>query len=134
MRHRTSDKPSGIGLLNCYALDEQHRPVERFQREAGLDAMHPIISGAGLVGAVDTVVTFTRSAFLISVNTEPLLFLTAHHHAWGTVGGRWIHRNAAHSNGLSAPACNTATGEWWCSERQRCSADSSKGHNTGHWA
>jgi hypothetical protein len=79
VRHRTSDKPSGIGLLNCYALDEQHRPVERFQCEAGLDAMHPIISGAGLVGAVDTVVTFIGRAFLISVNTEPLLFLTAHH-------------------------------------------------------
>jgi len=74
----------GFEFHNGYALDEQHRTVERFIRGEGLEPDHPIINGVGLVQRVDTVVTFTGSAFRMPAEATALVNLTEHYTLWET--------------------------------------------------
>jgi hypothetical protein len=80
----------GFGFLNCYALDARKRKIERFYRSEGLDPTHPIVQGMAPGQRVDTVVTFTGSAFLIPVNADPLVMLSEQHTLWEpTVDGEF---------------------------------------------
>lgn len=58
----------GFTFSNCFALENVQRPLERFYRGAGLSD-HPLTAG------VDTVVTFTGSAFRLPAEASPLLAL-----------------------------------------------------------
>ncbi len=62
-------KSFGIGLLNCFAMDNRNRQTERFYRgnETLLD--NEITKG------IDTVVTFTGSAFRLPPGAHPVLAL-----------------------------------------------------------
>ncbi|MBX2927810.1 MAG: DUF4350 domain-containing protein [Saprospiraceae bacterium] len=59
----------GIEFLNCFANDNRRRNFERFFPENGTLLPHPITQG------IDTVVTFTGSAFRIPERATPLLAL-----------------------------------------------------------
>jgi len=59
----------GIEFLNCFANDNRRRRLERFFPENGGLLPHPISKG------IDTVVTFTGSAFRIPEGATPLLAL-----------------------------------------------------------
>ncbi|MBP6185212.1 MAG: DUF4350 domain-containing protein [Saprospiraceae bacterium] len=59
----------GILFLNCFALDNQNRPFERFYQSNS--SLHPHVITQG----IDTVVTFTGSAFKIPAEAMPLLAL-----------------------------------------------------------
>lgn len=59
----------GFRFLNCFALDNRNRSYERFYRENGSLADNDLTRG------VDTVVTFTGSAFKIPAAAKPLLTL-----------------------------------------------------------
>ncbi len=64
----------GFTWLNCYALDDRQRSPERFFRGAGLNEQ-TITSGALTGLRVDTVVTFTGSAFQLPEQARPLVEL-----------------------------------------------------------
>lgn len=59
----------GIEFLNCFALDNRHRSLERFFKGNGTLLAHPITAG------IDTILTFTGSAFRIPKGATPLLAL-----------------------------------------------------------
>lgn len=59
----------GFTFSNCFALPEVQGPLERFYRGAGLSD-HALTSG------VDTVVTFTGSAFRCPPDASPLIALS----------------------------------------------------------
>lgn len=58
----------GFAFSNCFALPEVQGPLERFYRSAGL-------SDHALTTGVDTVVTFTGSAFRCPPEASPLIAL-----------------------------------------------------------
>lgn len=58
----------GFTFSNCFAVEEEERPLERFYRGAGL-------SDHALAAGVDTVVTFTGSAFQLPAGASPLIAL-----------------------------------------------------------
>jgi hypothetical protein len=60
----------GFRWLNCYALDDRKRKHERFFRSAGLRD-NAITDGAQTGLRVDTVVTFTGSAFQLPLQAQP---------------------------------------------------------------
>jgi hypothetical protein len=59
----------GFQFFNCFALDNRQRAVERFYRGNGSLADNEITRG------IDTVVTFTGSAFRLPKGAKPLLAL-----------------------------------------------------------
>lgn len=59
----------GVKFLNCFANDNRRRSFERFFRSNGTLLTHPITQN------IDTVVTFTGSAFKIPKGAMPLLAL-----------------------------------------------------------
>lgn len=61
-------KAFGFEFLNSFAMDNRQRSVERFYKNKTLQ-VHPITSG------IDTVVTFTGSAFKIPATAKPVLRL-----------------------------------------------------------
>jgi hypothetical protein len=69
----------GFAYLNCYAKDERGGDYERFFQGEGLETAHEIIRGTATGHAVDTVTTFTGSAFTIPAGAQPLLRLSAHY-------------------------------------------------------
>lgn len=58
----------GFTFSNCFAVEEVQRPLERFYRGTGL-------SDHALATGVDTVVTFTGSAFHLPATASPLIAL-----------------------------------------------------------
>lgn len=62
-------KSFGFEYLNCFAFDNRQRNTERFYRSNQSLAEHDITKG------VDTVVTFTGSAFRIPPGAQPLISL-----------------------------------------------------------
>ncbi len=68
----------GFTWLNCYALDERHRSPERFFRGGGLTG-NPITDGTQTGLRVDTVVTFTGSAFQLPPEARPILELDSNY-------------------------------------------------------
>ncbi len=64
----------GFAYLNCFALDDRHRQVERFYRGCGLED-HAITDGSLIGGRIDTVVTFTGSAFQLPSGASPIIAL-----------------------------------------------------------
>lgn len=69
----------GIEFLNCFANDNRQRSLERFFSGNGTLLPHPITQG------IDTVVTFTGSAFRIPPAAMPLLALKNYTLAMPTV-------------------------------------------------
>ena len=68
----------GFRWLNCYALDDRKRKHERFFRSAGLK--DNAITDGSLTGLrVDTIVTFTGSAFQLAAHAEPILELDSNY-------------------------------------------------------
>ena len=68
----------GFTWLNCYALDERHRSPERFFRGGGV-VEQAITSGALTGLQVDTIVTFTGSAFLLPPQALPIVELDSNY-------------------------------------------------------
>jgi hypothetical protein len=64
----------GFANLNCFALDDRHRAIERFYRGHGLED-HAITDGSLIGGRIDTVVTFTGSAFQLPPGASPIVAL-----------------------------------------------------------
>ena len=62
-------KSFGIGLLNCFAMDNRNRQTERFYRDNETLLDNEITKG------IDTVVTFTGSAFRLPPGAHPVLAL-----------------------------------------------------------
>lgn len=58
----------GFSFSNCFAVEEVQRPLERFYRGAGLSD-HILTTG------VDTIVTFTGSAFQLPATASPVIAL-----------------------------------------------------------
>lgn len=69
----------GFDLLNCFALDNRHRTFERFYRGNKGLVSNPLTDGASPDARVDTVVTFTGSAFKLAKGAKPILVLGAHY-------------------------------------------------------
>lgn len=65
----------GIRWNNGFALDENHPGPLIFRRDTGALAVHPVTDGRNPDERVDSVVTFTGSAFQGDSNTRPLLTL-----------------------------------------------------------
>ena len=63
----------GFEILNSFALDNRQRQVEYFTRQKGLLRESPITEG------LDSIVTFTGSAFLIPTTAAPLISLDEHY-------------------------------------------------------
>jgi hypothetical protein len=68
----------GFSWLNCYALDDRKRKHERFFRGGGLKE-NDINNGALTGLRVDTIVTFTGSAFEIPAQAQPILELDSNY-------------------------------------------------------
>ncbi len=68
----------GFSWLNCYALDERHRSTECFFRGGGLEEQ-AITSGVLTGLRVDTIVTFTGSAFQLPAQAQPILELDSNY-------------------------------------------------------
>lgn len=62
-------KSFGIGLLNCFAMDNRNRQTERFYRG------NETLIDCALTQGIDTVVTFTGSAFRLPPGAQPVLAL-----------------------------------------------------------
>ncbi|MFN0177077.1 MAG: DUF4350 domain-containing protein [Saprospiraceae bacterium] len=73
----------GIEFSNCFANDNRRRSYERFFRENGTLLPHSITQN------IDTVVTFTGSAFRIPAGATPLLALRNYTLALPTVAWRF---------------------------------------------
>lgn len=65
----------GFDLFNCFALDNRHRTFERFYRGNKGLLSNPLTDGATPDSKVDTVVTFTGSAFKLAKGAKPILAL-----------------------------------------------------------
>ncbi len=63
----------GFEFLNGFAMDNRHRRIEYFTRRQGLLHDGPITEG------LDSIVTFTGSAFLIPTAAAPLIGLGEHY-------------------------------------------------------
>lgn len=59
----------GFKFLNCFALDNRNRSLERFYRG------NQTLQDSEITRGVDTVVTFTGSAFKMPKNAKPILIL-----------------------------------------------------------
>lgn len=68
----------GFSWLNCYALDDRKRKHERFFRSAGSKG-NAITDGALTGLRVDTIVTFTGSAFQLPEQARPILELDSNY-------------------------------------------------------
>ena len=62
-------KAFGFEFLNSFAMDNRQRAVERFYKSNKMLQEHPITAG------IDTIVTFTGSAFKIPSTAKPILRL-----------------------------------------------------------
>ena len=62
-------KAFGFEFLNSFAMDNRQRAVERFYKSNKMLQEHPITTG------IDTIVTFTGSAFKIPATAKPILRL-----------------------------------------------------------
>ena len=92
----------GIEFLNCFANDNRRRSYERFFRENGTLLPHPITQG------IDTVVTFTGSAFRIPADATPLLALKNYTLAMPVVAWQFEENSAClPSDGYFQGACLT---------------------------
>ncbi|MCB9302194.1 MAG: DUF4350 domain-containing protein [Lewinellaceae bacterium] len=69
----------GFEYLNCFALDGRHRSVEYFTRQAGTLRSNEITDGNASGEDVDSIVTFTGSAFLIPPTATPVIALDEHY-------------------------------------------------------
>ncbi|MCB0572713.1 MAG: DUF4350 domain-containing protein [Phaeodactylibacter sp.] len=65
----------GFEYLNCFAMDGRNRSIEYFTRQAGSLYSNAVTEGAGGRQAVDSIVTFTGSAFMIPESAAPVLGL-----------------------------------------------------------
>ncbi len=68
----------GFNWLNCYALDDRKRKHERFFRSGGLKG-HAITDGTLTRLQVDTIVTFTGSAFQLPPQAQAILELDSNY-------------------------------------------------------
>lgn len=62
-------KAFGFEFLNSFAMDNRQRSVERFYKSNKMLQEHPVTAG------IDTIVTFTGSAFKIPTTAKPVLRL-----------------------------------------------------------
>lgn len=62
-------KAFGFEFVNCFAMDNRQRNIEYFHRGNKMLQNHEITNG------IDTIVTFTGSAFKIPKNAKPILAL-----------------------------------------------------------
>ncbi|MBK8555127.1 MAG: DUF4350 domain-containing protein [Lewinellaceae bacterium] len=68
-------KAFGFEYINGFAMDDRHRSSERFFRGNGSLRAHSITQGLLAGESVDTVVSFTGSAFRIPSGAEPIMEL-----------------------------------------------------------